>query len=149
MPQVFGQGDGLTAHIYQVEIDGMTMAQFQDISPITVERQVIEHRYTTPGGQEGINKLPGPIKFGDITLKRAVTDNDDLYNWIMEVMEGSVDAARRNGSIVEYDTNFGEVKRWNFVNGWPSKFEGAAHKANSNEVSVESLTITVEEIKKG
>jgi phage tail-like protein len=149
MPQIFTEFDGLTTHVYQVEIDGVNIAQCAEISGISIERQVIEHRATLPLGQEVIKKIPGPKKYGDITLKRAVTDNDELYKWAMEVMDGSVDAARRNGSIVEYDTNYGEVNRWNFTNGWPSKFEGASHKANANEVAVESVTITVEAIEKG
>lgn len=149
MPQLFTDYDALTSHIYQVEIDGITLGQFQEISGISVERQVIEHRATLPGGKEVIKKIPGPVKYGDITLKRGMTENSDLYDWVTEVVEGKVDAARRNGSIVQYDTQFGEVNRWNFTNGWPSKWEAPSHKANANEVAVESMTITVESIKKG
>lgn len=149
MPQVFADFDALTTHIYQVEIDGIGLAQFQEISPITIERQVIEHRATLPGGKEVIKKLPGPVKYGDITLKRAMTENQELYDWITEVVEGKVDAARRNGSIVQYDTQYAEVNRWNFTNAWISKWEAPGHKANANEVAVESVTITVESIEKG
>jgi phage tail-like protein len=149
MPQLFSDYDALTTHIYQVEIDGVNIGQFQEISGISIERQVIEHRATLPLGQEVIKKIPGPLKYGDITLKRGMTDSDDLYKWVMDVKEGKVDAARRNGSIVQYDTQYAEVNRWNFRNGWPSKWEAPAHKANANEVAVESVTITVEEIEKG
>ena len=149
MPQLFSDYDALTTHIYQIEIDGVGLGQFQEISGISIERQVIEHRATLPLGQEVIKKIPGPIKFGDITLKRGATDNDELYKWMMEVVEGKVDAARRNGSIVEYDTQFNEVNRWNFTNAWPSSFEAPSHKANANEVAVETVTLTVESIEKG
>jgi phage tail-like protein len=149
MPLDFMGGDAATSHIYQVECDGITLAQFQEVSGITIERQVIEHRATLPGGQEVIKKEPGPIKYGDITLKRGVTDDDQLYEWIDQVIKGDIVSARRNGSIVQYDTMFSEIKRWNFVNGWPSKWEGPSHKANANEISVESVTLTVEAIEKG
>ena len=149
MPQIFTQYDALTTHIYQVEIDGIELAQFQEISGISIERQVIEHRATLPGGHEEIKKIPGPIKYGDITLKRGMTDNQDLFDWMADVVEGKVDAARRNGSIVEYDTQYNEINRWNFVNAWISKWEAPSHKANANEVAVESITLTVERIEKG
>lgn len=149
MPQLFADFDALTSHIYQVEIDGITLAQFQEVSGISIERQVIEHRATLPGGAEVIKKEPGPVKYGDITLKRGMTDDDQLYKWIDEVVKGQLDAARRNGSIVQYDTQFGEVNRWNFTNGWPSKWEAPSHKANANEIAVESVTITVEKIEQG
>lgn len=149
MAQLFADFDALTSHIYQVEIDGITLAQFQEVSGLTIERQVIEHRATLPGGVEVIKKEPGPVKYGDITLKRGMTDDDQLYAWIKLVIDGSLGEARRNGSIVQYDTQFGEVMRWNFENGWPSKWEGPSHKANANEIAVESVTITVEKIEKG
>lgn len=149
MPQLFAEKDAVTSHIYQIEIDGVSLGQFQEVSGITLERQVIEHAATTPGGKEEIKKLPGPKKVGDITLKRGLTDDDALYQWMMEVMDGKLDAARRNGSIVAYDTEYQEVVRWNFVNGWPSKWEAPSHKANSTEVALESLTLAIEHIEKG
>lgn len=149
MPQLFGEYDALTSHIYQVEIDGINLGQFQEVSGISIERQVIEHRATLPGGREVIRKLPGPTKFGDISLARGMTDDAALYDWIQEVVEGRVDAARRNGSVVEYDTQYAEVSRWNFTNAWPSKWEAPSHKANATEVAVEKITLTVESIEKG
>lgn len=149
MPQEFPAKDAVTSHVYQIEIDGVSLGQFQEVSGISLERQVIEHISTTEGGREEIKKLPGPRKFGDITLKRGMTDDEALYRWMMEVMEGKLDGARRNGSIVAYDTEYNEIVRWNFINGWPSKWEAPSHKANSNEIAVESMTIAVEQIEKG
>ena len=149
MAQVFNDHDALTAHIYQIEVDGLAMAHFQEVSGISIERDVIEHRATLPGGREVIKKEMGPLKYGDITLKRGMTDNDELYQWMMEVAEGKLDSARRNGSVVQYDTQYQEVNRWNFENGWPSKWEAPSHKANDTDVAVESVTITVESVKKG
>lgn len=149
MPQIFADFDALTTHVYQVEIDGISLGQFQEVTIGAIERQVIEHRATLPLGAETINKIPGPTKYGDITLKRGMTDDTQLYDWMMEVVNGAIDSARRNGSIVQYDTQYAEVNRWNFTNGWPSKYEPASHKANANEIAVESITITVESIVKG
>lgn len=149
MPQIFGDNDALVTQHYQIEIDGVTLAQFQEAGGISIERQVIEHRATMPGGNEVIKKLPGPLKYGDITLKRAMTDDSALYDWIKEVVDGMIDAARRDGSLVQYDTQFNEISRWNFRGAWPSKWEGPSGKANANEVTVESVTLTCEEIWKG
>lgn len=149
MPQIFGDLDALTTHVYQIEIDGITLAQFQEVSGISIERQVIEHRSTLPGGQEEIKKMIGPTKYGDVTLKRGMTDDTQLYDWMVQVVEGQLDQARRNGSIVQYDTQYNEINRWNFVNGWPSKWEAPSHKANANEVAVETVTLTVERIERG
>jgi phage tail-like protein len=37
-----------------------------------------------------------------------------------------------------------EAVRWNFTNAWPSKWDGPTLNAMSNEVAIESLTITCE-----
>ena len=149
MPQLFEDYDALTAHIYQVEIDGISLGQFQEVSGLTIERQVIEHRATLPGGMEVIKKVGGPIKYGDITLKKGMTPDTALYDWMMEVVNGIFDTSRRNGSIVQYDTQYQEVNRWNFRNGWPSKWESPSLKANATEIAVESVTLTVEHLEKG
>jgi len=60
------------------------------------------------------------------------------------VEQGDIDTARRNGSIVLYDSRSKEVARWNFMNGWPSKWKGADLNAGENAVAVEEITITHE-----
>lgn len=149
MPQIFTDHDALITSHYDIEIDGLTIAQFQEVSGISIERQVIENHAILPGGQQVTKKEPGPLKFGDITLKRAMTDSDDLYKWIQQVVEGRIDEARRNGSLVQRDSQFGEITRWNFTNAWPSKWEGPSGKANATEVTVETVTLTCEWIEKG
>ena len=76
-------------------------------------------------------------------------DDSQLEDWFDEVVKGDFISARRNGSIVQYDTSYQEINRWNFINGWPSKWEGASYKANSNEIAVESVTLTIERLEKG
>jgi phage tail-like protein len=36
------------------------------------------------------------------------------------------------------------VLRWNFVRGWPAKWEGPALNAKANEVAIETLEIAHE-----
>jgi phage tail-like protein len=60
--------------------------------------------------------------------------------------QGKVSEARRNGSVVLYDFEYGEVARYNFTNGWVSKIEMGAAKAGANEILTESCTIVVEEL---
>ena len=43
-------GDVVAGYSFQVEIDGVTLAQFKEVSGISSEIQVIEHRENTKGG---------------------------------------------------------------------------------------------------
>jgi phage tail-like protein len=85
-------------------------------------------------------------KFSAITLKRGITDSDELWKWRQTVMNGKTE--RKNGSIILLNEAGAEKLRWNFMNGWPSKWTGPAFNATSTGVAVETLEITHEEVKK-
>jgi phage tail-like protein len=84
------------------------------------------------------------MKWDDITLERRIDSSQTLWEWRKQVIDGAIDDARRNGSIVVKDSQHAEVARWNFENGWPSKYSGADFDAGANDVAVESLTIVHE-----
>jgi phage tail-like protein len=139
-------GDVVAGYSFQVEIDGVTLAQFKEVGGITSEIQVIEHRENTKGGLPVMKKLPGMKKAGDITLKRGRTDDKALWDWHKKVQDGDIKGARKNGSIVLYDYAHGELSRWNFTAGWPSKVNLGQLQAQGNDVLVEECTIVHEGI---
>jgi phage tail-like protein len=91
-----------------------------------------------------LKKLPGTLKWNDITLKQGLTDNMDMWKWRKMVEEGDVVKARANGSITMMDTTGKPVAKWTLLNCWPSKLSGPAGKADGNEVAVQELTLTHE-----
>ena len=101
--------DALAGYSFCIEIDGVTVAQFKEVSGINAEIQTIEHRENKIGGLPVLKKLPGARKWGDLTLKRGRTDNKALWDWIKQVQDGNMPAARKNGSIVLFDYAHGEV----------------------------------------
>ena len=54
-------------------------------------------------------KMPGRLKWGDLSLKRGMTSQMDMWKWRKDVEDGKIDKARKNGSIVMYDYDFKEV----------------------------------------
>jgi phage tail-like protein len=136
--------DALASYHFSVEIDNTEIAQFSELSGITSEIEVIDLKENGFDGKPLIKKLPGSRKPPTITLKRAKSASMDLWNWHYAMYQGKVSEARRNGSVVLYDYEFGEVARYNFEAGWVSKIEMGAAKAGANEVLTESVTIVVE-----
>ena len=45
-----------------------------------------------------------------------------------------------------FDQKLAEVARWNFEKAWPVKISGPQPKSDSNDISLEELTITHEYI---
>ena len=103
--------------------------------------EVIENR--EGGDNVTMQKIPGKTTYGDIVLKWGMTDSTELWAWRKQIIQGNVQ--RKNGSVVIYDfANSKEVARWNFVRGWPTKFEAGHFDAKGKEVAVETLTIAHE-----
>lgn len=136
--------DALGNYAYQIEIDGVTIAQFKEVSGLSAEISVIEHQENKPGGIPVIKKLPGARKWGDITLKRGKTDDAAWWKWIKEVQDGKIDGARRNASVVLYDYERGEKARFNITNAWPSKVSIGSLQAGGSEVAIEECTLVHE-----
>jgi len=136
--------DPLVGFHFALELQGAVAGYFTECSGIGSEHEVIEHKIVDEKGRELIQKIPGRLKWQDITLKRGITDSMDMWDWRELVVQGKVDDARKNGSIVMFNQSLEEVARWNFENAWPSKVTGPSMKADSNEFGIEELVITHE-----
>jgi phage tail-like protein len=136
--------DLLTTFSFHVELDGVDIGAFKEASGVESETEIIEYKEATAEGKLIIRKVPGAMKWSDITLKKRIDSSYDLWDWRLEVENGDIDSARRDGSIVLYDSKRNEVARWNFISGWPSKWKGADLNAGEDQVAVEEITITHE-----
>jgi phage tail-like protein len=125
---------------FLVEIDGIRRAAFHEVSGFDSTIDVIEHR---EGGQNTTpHKLPGATKYGNIVLKWGMTDDQELYRWHRDVVNGTVQ--RRNGSIVLLDRRGQEAARWNFFNAWPAKYDAPDFNAEGNDVAIETMELAHE-----
>ncbi len=129
--------DPYTNFDFLVEIDGVTKAGFSQCFGLNVSVDVIEYR---EGGEiNRVRKIPGLVRYAPIVLSSGITRDRSLWNWFKAVVDGQV--IRSNGSIVLLDTALNAVLRWNFREGWPSKWEGPRLGAKTSEVAIETLEI--------
>ena len=136
--------DPLVSFHFMIDVQGEITGYFSEVAGLGSESEIIEQKVVNEKGIEIVKKIPGRLKWGDITLKRGITSNLDMWTWRQKVEEGKVNEARKNGSIVMFDQELAEKARWNFINGWPTKISGPAPKADGNEIGVEELTIAHE-----
>ncbi|BEP13947.1 phage tail protein [Acidothermaceae bacterium B102] len=136
--------DLVTTFSFVLEVDSVELATFRKCSGIESETEIIEFKEATKDGGMIIRKVPGAMKWSDITLERRVDGSSALWDWRKQVIGGDIDGGRRHGSIVIKDSKQNEVARWNFENGWPSKYSGAELDAGANDVAAEKLVITHE-----
>jgi phage tail-like protein len=136
--------DPFRSYNFLVELDGITRAGFRECSGLDSTQDPVEYRE----GNEPptARKLPGLVKHSNITLKRGVTDDAQLWEWRKKAMDGKVE--RKNGSIILLDEAGAEKLRWNFREGWPTKWTGPTFNATGNEVAIETLEIVHEGVLK-
>ncbi|HEX8144679.1 MAG TPA: phage tail protein [Pyrinomonadaceae bacterium] len=137
--------DPFASFNFRLEIEGITIAGFSEVTGLNSESNVIDYRE----GDESITprKLPGLNKWGNLTLKRGVSLDKQLYDWRKTVVDG--DITRKNVSVVLRNEKRDEVARWNLINAWPSKMIIPDLKANANEIAIETFEITHEGVVRG
>ncbi|RPJ61093.1 MAG: phage tail protein [Acidobacteria bacterium] len=130
---------------FRLEIDGITKAGFTECTGLNAECNVIEYRE----GDESLvmRKLPGLLKFGNVTLKRGVSSDPELFNWFKTVSDGDI-TRDESMSIVLLDEKRQEAVRWNLRNAWPAKWTGPDLKGNANEIAIESLELAHEGVER-
>lgn len=140
--------DPLVSFNFAIDVQGQIQGFFTEVSGLGSETEVTEHKVMGEKGQQVVKKIAGRLKWQDISLKRGITTNMDIWKWRKMVEEGKQLEARRNGSIIMYDQTGKEVARWNFQKAWPSKVTGPQPKADSNDIGIEELVIVHEYIER-
>ena len=136
--------DPLIGFNYRLEIEGKLAGYFTEVSGIGSEHEIVEHKVVDDNGREIVQKIPGRLKWENVTLKRGITDAMDIWDWRKLVEDGKMGEARTNCSIIMMDRNYEDVARWDFVETWPSKVSGPSVKSDSNEFGVEEVTLVHE-----
>ena len=136
--------DPLSSPMFSLEFQGVISGWFSECSGLGSETEVITQYVTGDKGMQIIKRIPGNMKYEDITLKRGVTPSLDIWDWRQQVEDGKVGEARKNGAITMYNQRLEPVAQWTFENAWPVKVSGPQLSAGSNEVALEELRITHE-----
>ncbi len=134
--------DPFRSYNFRLEIGSIDRGGFQECSGLDSAQDPITYREGTDGPTD--HKLPGKNTYSNISLKRGVTNDAQLWDWRKKAQDGDVE--RVNGSIHLTDDS-GQVRvSWDFEDGWPTKWIGPSFKASANEVAIEQLEIAHEGI---
>lgn len=124
---------------FLVEIGSEVVANFQECSGLTMEVEVQE--YVEGGNNEFVHKLPGRMKYSNITLKRGISDNPQFASWRPKVEGGKITVERKNLSIILFDVSGATVKTWQVAEAYPVKWTGPDMRATSADVAIETLEL--------
>lgn len=126
---------------FSVEWGGSKIG-FTEVTGLNIENELIEYRDGSSPEYHKI-KMPGLQKFGNITLKRGMFDDDnEFFQWLNTVSLGKIE--RRNVTISLLNENHEPVYVWRIKNAFPIKVVAPDLKSDANEVAVESIEIAHE-----
>ena len=121
MAKATRESDPLVGWQFVLEINKLPVGYFSECSGIGSETEIIEHKTLDKNGVEVVQKIPGRLKWSDVTLKRGITNSLAVYQWRTLVELGKMKEARLNCTIKMKDRDYSDAAEWTFDNAWPQK----------------------------
>lgn len=84
---------------FVLEIDEINHAGFSEVTGFDVITDPQD--YCEGNENASVRKLPGLTKYGNVTLKRGLNDSMGLYDWSLELINGTVN--HKNITIIVRD----------------------------------------------
>jgi phage tail-like protein len=131
---------------FRVEINGVAEAHFSEVAIGETTTEAIDYREGTEPTH--VRKLPGLTKYGNITLKRGVTDSQVIYQWHKDIMDGKIGEKRKTIALTVIDESGKDRARFVISEAWPTKYDPSDLNAKGNEVFIEVLELVNEGIER-
>ncbi len=134
--------DPMLSFKFHIQIDQIIEGFFMECTGLSVEREVESYKEGGVNGYE--HKLPGRIKYGNVTLKRGMTTSNKLWDWFYKRADeetGFFQVDRKNVTITQFDLAGEAVRQWSLSEAYPVKWKGPDLKSDGNQVAVETIEI--------
>lgn len=144
MPNDSFDADRVSASTFLFEVDGVEIGRFMEVGGLQVDIATDE---VTEGGENSfVHKLPGRMTWPNITLKRGITQNDSLLEWLNkssgEQFAASGNKVTRSTAALTLVGPAGErLRAWEFDGAFPVKWTGPTFAFSSNDAATEELEI--------
>lgn len=136
--------DHIGNYNFKVEIEGVTVAAFQEVGGLEVTTEVVEFQ---DGDDITTRKRPGRTSYSNLVLKRGYIATDELWEWMSKTIDGTVE--RKSGSVILADDTGSEIIRYNFYEAWPCKWKGFSLNGMGTDVAIEELELAIERFERG
>jgi len=135
--------DQLGSH-YVLEIDDTVVAFFNTCTGLQAEYET--YTYAEGGLNTFVHQLKGPIRYGNLTLTRGITKNNELLKWFKSPKERP---QRGSITIKMLDNTLAVVKTWAFSAAWAVRYTGPSLDVSMQGMAIESIEIAHEGLIEG
>lgn len=125
---------GTLAHAAFSECDGLEM---------TMESKTIREG----GRNSGPVHMAGPVAYGQLTLKRGMTANVDLWRWFERVNAAGNGGLRGTAEVVSMGSDLsGEQFRFRLGGCLPVKLKASPFNAKDGQIAIEEMQVAYESL---
>ncbi|GAB3023362.1 phage tail protein [Natronobiforma cellulositropha] len=136
--------DPYNSYRFQVEIDGIIVGGFTEVSGLRVETNVVEYR--EGGVNDFTHKFPDHIRGSNVVLRRGLTDYTEFFTWMIESTTTKRADVQQDVMVTLLDKLGQEVWAWEFIDAYPVRWEGPQLRSDGGGVSIEMVEITYERL---
>jgi len=134
----------VTTNRFYVEMESQLSAAFSECSGLDV--QIEKEVYQEGGVNDQQRIFLKHAKFGDLTLKRGITNDPAFWEWINESLTAG-NSRRRNVNILVFNQAGETMQAWRLIGAVPVAWKTPSLKADSNTVALEELVLAYEGLK--
>lgn len=137
-------GDSALGYKFKIKVDGLELPAVTEVTGLKLEVEKIELKsQNSKTGEYIISHMPGPVKAGEITITRYLSDDKELVNWWTQVLGGKIKESRKTASVQILDVDGSTpVRTYKFEGVWVKSIETSSFKAGSNDVMTEKAVLT-------
>ncbi len=111
---------------------------FQDVSGINADIGIEEYQ---EGGENRFkHRLPNPVTYPNLVLKRGMLIGSQLMQWFRDSVE-SYEFDANDITVILMNGDHIPLQGWNFIKAWPVKWSVSDFKASDNAIVVETLEL--------
>ena len=127
---------------FKVQMGNIQVASFSEVSGFDASIDVVEYRDGDAATMTAV-KMPGLVKYGNITLKRGVIDDASMFTWISNAITGQ-NKKEEALTITLMDEAGQDKMSWKIIKAWPVKYTAPDFNSTASEVAIETLEIAHE-----
>jgi phage tail-like protein len=128
------------AAVIRLSLDGRPVGTFRELMGLGVENELVERRAVD---DPVIRKIPGAVKWSEVTLIRGINTDTALWEWRKVVIAGG--PARTDATIDLIDFEGKPIATYNLHRAWPVKYSVSQTSDGAiGNTAIESITLAHE-----
>jgi phage tail-like protein len=130
---------------FRMEIDGIEVAGFKEISGGEMTTAVIEY---ADGDDQNytVRKIPGRTNYSNITFKRGISEGVELWEWCETISDWERTIERKDVTIQLLDNTGESQKTYNLFSCWPCRYKGPDLNAGDDSLAIEEIEFAFEKL---